>query len=148
MVAQLRSWLPDPIGGVYWFYVDNQYVSTYVPIYAGALEISDPYKEYNPDEYSETSVRWAIDFVDNLLYLNWQEGIEDLKAVRDPLEASFFEEQDAIDQEALFMYEKIPDMGLNFLTEYSLSCQMEVMMMYRELQKTLITKYTNNKQGL
>ena len=26
MVAQLRSWLPDPVGGVYWFYVDNQLV--------------------------------------------------------------------------------------------------------------------------
>ena len=27
MVAQLRSWLPDPIGGVYWLYVDNQHIS-------------------------------------------------------------------------------------------------------------------------
>ena len=23
MVAQLRSWLPNPVGGVLWFYVDN-----------------------------------------------------------------------------------------------------------------------------
>lgn len=148
MVAQLRSWLPDPIGGVYWYYVDNQYVSTYVPIYAGAMEISPSFKEYNPDEYSETSVRWAVDFVDNLLYLNWQEGIKDLKAVRDPLEAYFFEEQAAVEKEALFLYEKIPQAGLDYLTSYSLVCQEEVMQMYKDLQKTLITKYTNNKQGL
>jgi len=148
MVAQLRSWLPDPIGGVYWYYVDNQYVSTYVPIYTGALEISAPLKEYDPNAYSETSYRWAIDMVDNLLYLKWQDAIEDLKAVRDPIEARFFEEQDKIDEEALFLYEKIPQAGLKFLTEYSLQCQAEVMEMYIALQKTLITKYTNNKQGL
>ena len=148
MVAQLRSWLPDPIGGVYWYYVDNQYVSAYVPIYAGALEISSPLKEYDPDAYSETSYRWAVDFVDNLLYLKWQDAAKDLKALRDPLEARFFQEQAEIDKEALFMYEKIPDMGLNYITEYSLTCQAEAMDMYRELQKILITKYTNNKQGL
>ena len=148
MVAQLRSWLPDPIGGVYWYYVDNQVVSAYVPIYAGALRISTPLKEYDPDEFSETSYRWAIDMVDNLLYLKWQDAIEDLKAVRDPLETRFFNEQDKIDEEALLLYEKLPQSGLDFLTDYSLKCQAEAMEMFLELQKTLITKYTNNKQGL
>ncbi|RLD79576.1 MAG: peptidase [Bacteroidetes bacterium] len=148
MVAQLRSWLPDPIGGVYWYYVDNQYVSTYVPIYAGAMEIFEPFKEYDPDEYSETSYRWAIDMVDNLLYLRWQEAIEDLKAVRDPLEARFFREQVEEDKEALLIYEKIPKSALDYVTQYSLVCQEEAYNMYRKLQKTLITKYTNNKQGL
>lgn len=148
MVAQLRSWLPDPIGGVYWYYVDNQYVSTYVPIYAGVTEISAPLKEYDPDAYSETSYRWAIDMVDNLLYLRWQDAVEDMKAVRDPLEASFFEKQTEIEGEALFQYGKIPEMGIKYLTDYSMKCQEETMKMYKELQKTLITKYTNNKQGL
>jgi dipeptidase len=85
MVAQLRGWLPDPIGGVYWFYLDNQYVSTYVPIYVGVQEISPLYKTYDPDKFSNDSARWAIDFVDNLLYLKWQEAIKDLRAARDPL---------------------------------------------------------------
>jgi len=44
MITQLRDWLPDPIGGVYWFYLDNQHISTYVPIYAGTQEISPLYK--------------------------------------------------------------------------------------------------------
>ena len=101
MVAQLRRWLPAPIGGVYWFYLDNQHVSTYVPIYAGVQEISLLYKTYDPDKFEENSARWAIDFVDNLLYLKWQEAITDLRAARDPLEAGFFAEQDSIDSRAL-----------------------------------------------
>jgi dipeptidase len=148
MVAQLRNWLPDAIGGVYWYYVDNQYVSTYLPIYAGVTEISPYLKEYDPDAYSETSYRWAVDFVDNLLYLKWQDAINDVKDVRDPLEASFFNKQPAVEEEALFLHEKIPGSAVEYLTDYSLKCQEDAMDMYRELQQTLISKYTNNKQGL
>jgi len=148
MVAQLRSWLPAPIGGVYWFYLDNQHVSTYVPIYAGVQEISPLYKTYDPEKFDENSARWAIDFVDNLLYLKWQEAIKDLQAVRDPLETSFFAEQDSIDTEALALFKKNPDKAKTFLTEYTKSKMEAMVKMYRELRELLITKYTNNKQGI
>ena len=70
MVAQLRGWLPDPIGGIYWFYVDNPYVSAYVPIYAGVQRRGSAYyKNYDYADYSEDSARWAVDFVEKLLHL-------------------------------------------------------------------------------
>ena len=69
-------------------------------------------------------------------------------AARDPLEARFFEEQAEVDQKALILYEEDPREGAIYLTEYSLKCQADAMDLYKELQKTLITKYTNNKQGL
>lgn len=148
MVAQLRGWLPAAIGGIYWFYVDNQYTSTYVPIYAGTQEIASSYKTYDPDKFSDDSARWAVDFVDNLLYLRWQETIKDLKKVRDPLEASFFENLESIDKEALALYKTDPDKAKGFLTKYTRKNMEKTVKMYRELRKFLITKYTNNKLGL
>jgi len=148
MVAQLRGWLPAPIGGVYWFYLDNQHVSTYAPIYAGVQEISSLYKTYDPDKFSENSARWAIDFVDNLLYLKWQEAIKDLRSVRDPLEAGFFKEQSSIDAQALELYKKNQNKAKEFLTDYSRESMEKIVKMYRDLRYSLITKYTNNKQGL
>ena len=148
MVAQLRGWLPAPIGGVYWFYLDNQHVSTYAPIYAGVQEISPLYKTYDPDKFSENSARWAIDFVDNLLYLKWQEAIKDLRSVRDPLEAGFFKEQSSIDAQALELYKKNQNKAKEFLTDYSRESMEKIVKMYRDLRYSLITKYTNNKQGL
>jgi len=148
MVAQVRGWLPDPIGGVYWFYLDNQHVSTYVPIYAGVQEISPLYKNYDPDKFSEDSARWAIDFVDNLLYLRWQEAIKDLRAVRDPIEAEFFEKQASIDAKALELYKKDPKQAKKFLTDYTRSSMEKIVKMYKDLRNFLITKYTNNKLGL
>jgi len=146
MVTQLRSWLPDSIGGVYWFYLDNQYVSTYVPIYAGVQDVSPYYKTYDPAEFSENSAKWVIDFVDNLLHLKWQDAIKDLRKVRDPLESSFFEEQPAIEAKALEIYQKDPDRAKKFLTEYTITSMEKVVKMYKDLRKLLITKYTNNRE--
>ncbi len=144
MVAQLRSWLPNDIGGVYWYYVDNQYVSTYIPIYAGASEISSYIYTYNPNEFDGKSLRWAIDFVDNLLGLRWQDAVQDLWAVRNPLEQSFFDNQKQIEKEALELYQKNPKKAKEFLTDYSFKKVDETVEMYKNLKKTLISKYTNN----
>ena len=147
MVAQLRGWLPAPIGGVYWVYLDNQYVSTYVPIYVGVQEISSLYKTYDPDKFSEDSARWAIDFVDNLLYLKWQEANKDLLVVRDSLEADFFTMQAKVEAEALGLYRKDPNLAKKFLTEHTRLSMEKIVKLYRDLRFLLISKYTNNKQG-
>ena len=44
-VAQARSWLPDPIGGVFWFGVDDSYSTVYVPLYCGMTEPPYNYAE-------------------------------------------------------------------------------------------------------
>ncbi|MCP5105010.1 MAG: peptidase [bacterium] len=148
MVTQLRGWLPPAIGGVYWFYLDNQYVSTYVPIYAGVQKISPLYTTYDPNWFSNDSARWAIDFVDNLLYLRWQDAVKDLRAVRDPMEEGFFKEQADIDAKALELYKKSPQKAQKFLTDYTWKNMERVVDMYRKLRDVLISKYTNNNQAL
>jgi len=106
------------------------------------------YKTYNPDKFSEDSARWAIDFVDNLLYLRWQEAIKDLRAVRDPLEAEFFKKLPSIDKKALELYKKDPKQAKKLLTDYTRLSMEKTVKMYRDLRKLLITKYTNNNLGL
>lgn len=147
MIAQLRSWLPDAIGGVYWVYQDNQYCSPYIPIYAGVTEISSLYKTYNPDAYDENSARWVYDMADNLLYLKWQEASKDLEETRNNLETNFFSNQQEIERIALQQYNENPEKALQYLTEYSNQCMDESVKEYRTLIKKLITKYTNNRQG-
>jgi dipeptidase len=148
MVAQLRSWLPDAIGGVYWLYLDNQYVSTYVPIYAGVQEIPPSYQTYDWEAFSEDSARWLIDFVDNLLYLRFQEAMEDVRAERDPLEASFFANQAEVEKTALELYQRSPEEAETFLTDHTRDCMEKVVELYRKLRSKLITTYTNNHEWL
>jgi dipeptidase len=146
MVAQLRSWLPDPVGGVYWVYLDNPYFSPYVPIYAGVTETAACYQVYDPERYSEDSTRWAVDFIDNLASLRFNEAVEDVRAVRDPFEARLLSEQPRIEEEALRLLEASPGAAAERLTAYTQQAMTEVHQMFLDLRGTLITKYTNNRE--
>ncbi len=145
MVAQLRSGLPRQIGGIYWVFVDNAYTSPYMPFFTGATAVPEAYRTYNPDIYSDNSARWAVDFVDNLLYLNWQEGKQDLQAAREPLEASFFTRNAEIEREYRALASKNPRKAAELLDTYAETCAREIMQTYRTLRHTLLVKYTNNR---
>lgn len=148
MIAQLRDWLPNEIGGVYWFYVDNAFTSAYVPMFAGITDVADCYKHYDKEKFSDNSMRWAVDFVDNLMYLKWQEAVKDLHEVRNPIENRFFEEQAEIDEKFKELYDEDTDKAKKYITTLTIERQNEVLKMFQDLRITLITKYTNNKQGI
>ncbi len=148
MIAQLRGWLPNDIGGIYWFYVDNAFTSAYVPMYAGVTDVAECYKTYDKDTFDDNSMRWAIDFVDNLLYLKWQDAVKDLHAVRDPMEQRFFDEQAEVDKTFMELYEKKQEKAKQYITDLTIQRQNEALKMFQDLRITLITKYTNNKQGI
>ena len=144
MVAQLRSWLPDAVGGVYWFYVDNPSVSPYVPVYAGVTDVSPLYKTYDFREFSEDSARWAVDFVEKLMLLRWQPAMKDVRAARDPVENGFFAEQAAVDAKAAEMLKTDPEGAAKYLTELTVSRMEKLVRLYRDLRKKLLTKYTGD----
>ena len=146
MVMQLRDWLPDAIGGVYWVYLDNPYFSPYVPIYAGNLSVAETYNIYDPEKYDERSARWAIDFVDNLANLQFRDIASDVRVVRDPFEAEIFAGQEKTEKDALEMYKKDPAAARKFLTEYSDGKMNRVTEMFLELRDQIITRYTNNRE--
>ncbi len=146
MICQLRGWLPKEIGGIYWVYLDNPYISPYVPIYAGNLSTADSYHIYNPGKYEEKSARWAIDFVDNLASLKFQEAIKDIWAARNPFEEEIFTRQQEIEKEALALHRKNVHAAQKYLTNYSNGLMNRVLDMYHNLRDTLIVKYTNNRE--
>jgi len=146
MVLQLRDWLPDEIGGVYWVYLDNPYFSPYVPIYAGNLSVATTYKTYDPNKYDENSARWAIDFVDNLTNLKFQLIAEDVREVRTPFENAIFDDQKLVEEKAIILYKRDPIIAQEYLTNYSNGLMYDVTEMFIELRNDIITNYTNNHE--
>jgi dipeptidase len=144
MVAQLRSWLPDAVGGIYWFYVDNPFVSPYVPVYAGVTAVSPLYETYDFREYSEDSARWAVDFVEKLMRLRWQPATKDLRAARDPVEDGFFADQAGIDAKAGALLKTDPAAAARYLTDLTVSRMETLVDLYRKLRKALLSKYTGD----
>jgi len=144
MVAQVRGWLPDAIGGVLWIYQDNPYISPYVPVYAGVQDTASCYKIYDPKAYDDRSMRWAVDFVDNLAGLRFQEAVVDVREARDPFEQRLFDDQAGIEAEAVRLNAESPEAAGEFLTEYTIRRMDEAFELFTRLRGTLITTYTNN----
>ena len=48
-VAQMRSWLPDVVGGLFWFGVDDANTAVYVPIFCGINRIPECFRVGNGD---------------------------------------------------------------------------------------------------
>jgi len=90
-VTQSRSWLPNPIGGILWFGVDDTYTTVYVPMYCGINEIPLQYRVGNGSmvEYSPTSAFWLTNLVSNFAWLRWQDMIVDIQRVQKELEEGF-----------------------------------------------------------
>lgn len=143
MISQLRGWLPDPIGGIYWFVVDNYRHSPFIPVYCGVKKISSLYNTYDPNRFDENSARWVYDFTDTLLQLEYQSAIKDLLAVRDPFETKIFSRQSQIETVALDLYKKNPSKARKYITDYVTGLMETAVQDYRDLRYTLITKYKN-----
>lgn len=73
-VAQARKRLPDPIGGILWFGVDDAGTSSLTPIYCSTTEVPWCFSEENGHmtEYSETSAFWIYNRVAQFAYLNYE----------------------------------------------------------------------------
>ncbi len=148
MVAQLRSWLPNEIGGVYWVYLDNQAVGPYLPVYCGVQQMPESYAIFDPDQFDDASAKWTYDEVDNLLYLNWQEGFKIVKAEQAALEESFYSEMGLETDTFQAMLKEDRLKALQAITAKVEERATRNVETYRKLRKTLLTKFTNNRQGI
>ena len=131
MVCQLRGWLPDAIGGLYWVYLDNPYFSPYVPIYAGCTTTAPAYQVYDPERYSETSARWAIDFVDNLANLQLPGDRQGRPGHPGSLGGADLRQQAEVEAQAVKLVQRGPPAGgPDYLNAYCVGLQEEVPRMY------------------
>ncbi len=150
-VSQSRSNLPDPIGGVFWYGVDDTYATCYFPLYCSITEIPYSYTVGSLQEFSWESAWWIFNFVSNFVNLKYVYMIEDLKALQVELETTALTLQPTIEQTALALHKSNPDMMSSYLTNYSVSTAETVSRRWRELGEFLIMNYNDgyvkNEEG-
>lgn len=141
-VAQCRNWLPNKVGGILWFGVDDTYSTCYCPMYCGMTEIPLCFKEGNGSmsEYSETAAFWLFNRVTNFCYLRYDSMIKDLQEVQQRLEYLFLEE---VKMKTLPSHlEKMDDEQLTaWLNSQSRTMAQTMMNEWRELDHFLLVRY-------
>ncbi len=144
-VAQSRSWLPDPVGGIFWFGVDDTYFTVYSPIYCGITKVPESFAVGNGDmmTFSENSGFWIFNQVTNFAYSRESLMIDDIQKKQKELEDKYFTETKSIDETAAVLCIKSPKKAVKYLTEYSVNAGNNTVNQWKEFYKFLFTKYVD-----
>ena len=139
-VAQMRSWLPDYIGGILWFGVDDAATSLYVPMYCGIHGVPECYNENNGNllEYSPTSAFWTYNWVANFAYSKYSYMLPDIKKVQTHWENNFNSLVNVIDKVTINMTETE---AREFLTSFSHLQAENSTAAWKKLGEYLLVKY-------
>ncbi len=142
-IAQMRSGLPDPIGGVIWWGVDDTYSTVWAPMYCGIREVPAPYAPGVADlhRFSWGSLFWVFNWVSNYAYSRYSDMIVDIQRVQRELEGGFLADQPGVDRAALALYLQAPDLARDYLTRYSVTQGDRVHARWRKLGEELLVKY-------
>ena len=139
-VAQCRGWLPNPVGGIIWFGVDDTYTTVYCPMYCCITEIPECFREGNGSltEYSETSAFWLFNRVSNFAYLRYCDMIVDIQRTQDDLETSFIRDVEKNDKR-VSNANQAEIVTLN--NDFSNRMAAKMMRQWKELDHFLLMKY-------
>ncbi len=142
-VAQLRNWLPNPIGGILWYGVDDANHTVHVPFYCGINTVPHCFAEGNGDllTYSETSAFWVFNRVSHFSYLFYDRVINDIRQKQEEFYKKHASYIPAIDTGAQLLYAQNPENAIQFLTDFSHFMANSVVDQWREFGNGLLVKY-------
>ena len=142
-VAQMREWLPDPVGGILWFGVDDTYSTVYFPAYCGITEAPHAFREgtggYHDVDYD--AAFWSFNRVANFAYLRYSDMIADVQRVQQQLEGQFLGEVPEVDAAAVALHEQSPRLAKDYLTGYAAQAGNGVVERWNRLFDELLYKY-------
>lgn len=143
LLGQARNWLPDEIGGIFWFGVDDAATSALTPIYSSSVRVPECFRVGNGDmlTYSPTSAFWIFNRVTNFAYLWYNIVAPEIRKVADEHEVKAIERTAAIDAAAMMLYKESPAKAREFLTDYSVNTAQELFDKWVNLDRYLLVKY-------
>jgi dipeptidase len=142
-VAQSRSFLPNPIGGVFWYGVDDTYSNCYMPLYCGISTPPTAYQNADVTKFSWDSPAWVFNLVANYAYSKYSYIIKDIQPVQKELETKFHLLQPEVEKTAADLYKNDHKLAIQYLTDYSVSQANMVFARWKELYAFIVTKYND-----
>jgi len=142
-ISQSRSWLPDPIGGIIWFGVDDAASSVYIPLYCSITKAPEAYAEGNGDmlDFTFDAAFWVFNMVSNLAYTRYNTIWPEVRAKQTELENKFINEVADLDAKAVEAYNNDKNSAIAMLTEFSVNTGNNTHKEWMGLYQHLFTRY-------
>ena len=142
-VTQSRSWLPDPIGGIFWFGVDDASSTVYMPMYCSITKAPRSVERGNGAMmvWSDDAAFWAFNQVSNFAYTRFNLIHPEVEKKQQMFENQFVSLTEMTDKRAEELYKKNPHAAVEYLTNYSCTQADMVTAAWKDFYKYLFVKY-------
>lgn len=144
IVCQSRNWLPDEIGGILWFGVDDAATSPLTPVRTSITKVPESFAVGNGSmiSYSPTSAFWQRNKLTHFAYLMYDRVAPVIRSEVDKYENDFIAKVETDDATALKMM-KSGNVGqaVGMLTEESLAMARTLFDRWAVLENELLVKY-------
>jgi dipeptidase len=142
-VAQSRSWMPNTLGGIIWFGVDDTYSTVFTPIYTCSNAVPVNLKVGNGSmmKFSETSMFWIFNQVANFAYTRYSDMIPEIRTKQAELENKYIALVADNDKKYLQLSKKNPTAAIQALTTFSLAQAKNTFTSWKTLYQDLFVKY-------
>ena len=143
LLGQARSWLPDEIGGILWFGVDDAATSCLTPIYSSGLRTPNCFKVGNGNlmQYSPTSAFGLFNRVAQFAYLRYNLLAPEIQKAADEHENGALQIIPTVDAEALRLHKTKPAEVKEYLTVWSEKFADRMFKKWKELDEYLLVKF-------
>ena len=144
-VSQMRSTLPDAIGGVLWFGLDDANMTVFTPVYCNTDKVPYPYQQENGDcvTFSWDSAFWIYNWVADMIRPRYNLMVEDMRTVQNTLEDTYAQSQEGIESAALKLYQQNPAKAKEYLTNYTHMTAQTAVDSWKKLGEFLIVRYND-----
>lgn len=146
-IAQSRNWLPDKVGGIIWFGVDDTGSTVYTPFYCSISEVPIEFRQGNGDmlTYSDNAAFWVFNRLAHFKYLFYNRVIGDIQKVQNELETAYQEQVQVVDNQAVEMLSNGGEIeAINFLTDFDAKVAANTIKRWKELDNYLLVKYLDS----
>lgn len=142
-LAQSRSWLPDPIGGIFWFGVDDATSSLLMPMYCSIIRAPEKMAQgYGAMmEFVDDAAFWVFNQISNLCYTRYSYIHPEIFAKQQADEMKFIAAIPEIDNTAKSLLGNNPAKAINFLTDFSVNNGNSSVMEWKKFYGYLFTRF-------
>ncbi len=142
-VTQSRNWLPERIGGIIWWGVDDASSSVYMPLYSAMTRspelIAQGYGSMM--EFKDDAAFWVFNQISNFAYTRYNLIHPEIEVKQQATEEEFIIMTPTIDEAAAKLYKVDPNMALTFVTDYSVSVTNKTVLDWKDFYAYLFTRF-------
>ena len=149
-VAQMRANLPNMIGGILWFGLDDANMTVFTPVYCNTDRVPFNYAQGNGNSvtFSWDSAFWVYNWVASYVRPRYSMVIDDMREVQNALEDMYADAQAGIEASALELHKKDPALAKEFLTNYTSMAATTAVQSWKKLGEFLIVRYNDGVKKL